>query len=77
MLVGFSSPASITTPPSFPSTRVRSDPDHARFHPSPRAEGTKLKPLRSYNSAVHSAAFVLPEFARQAVAPFVVPGTGF
>ena len=41
------------------------------------AEGTKLKPLRYYNSAVHSAAFVLPEFARAAVEPFVVPGTGF
>ena len=44
---------------------------------STRAEGTKLKPLRYYNSAVHGAAFVLPEFARAAVEPFVVPGTGF
>jgi|TARA_B100001142_G_scaffold293132_1_gene312472 spermidine synthase len=32
--------------------------------------------LRYYNAGVHAAAFVLPEFARAAVEPFVVKGTG-
>ena len=75
MLVGFSFPAldPISSPPTLAAltltTRVSSRLLAQR--------GTKLKRLRYYNSAVHSAAFVLPEFARQAVAPFVVPGTGF
>ena len=54
-----------------------SDRSPTRSQGSTRAEGTKLPPLRYYNSAVHGAAFVLPEFARAAVEPFVVPGTGF
>ena len=37
-------------------------------------EGSTLKPLKYYNSAIHSAAFVLPEFARQIVEPHLVPG---
>jgi len=40
------------------------------------AAGTKLPPLRYYNSDIHVASSVLPEFARAAVEPFVVKGTG-
>ena len=60
-----------------PLTRRPSDRSPTRSLGSTRAAGTKLKPLRYYNSAVHGAAFVLPEFARAAVEPFVVPGSGF
>ena len=37
-------------------------------------EGSSLKPMRYYNSQIHSAAFVLPEFARMALEPYLVPG---
>jgi spermidine synthase len=39
------------------------------------AENSPLPPLRYYNEEVHPAAFVLPEFARAALAPHLVPGT--
>ena len=59
------------------SPRLPPKKQYRAFVKKRSAEGSKLPPLRYYNSAVHAAAFVLPEFARQAVAPHVVPGTGF
>ena len=78
-----------TTIPTYPSGQIGfvmcSKPDEEGKtvdfskpnRPPPVApEGTKLKPLRYYNASVHAAAFALPEFARAAVEPHVVPGTG-
>jgi len=90
IFVGGSVQYGFTTIPTYPSGQIgfvmACKPDEngytAKFttpeRPPPIAPaGTKLKPLRYYNAAVHSAAFVLPEFARVAVEPFVVPGSGF
>ena len=42
-------------------------------YPTP-VEGSDLKPMRYYNAQVHAAAFVLPEFAREALEPHLVRG---
>jgi len=39
------------------------------------AAGSTLPPMRYYNEGIHKAAFVLPEFARAALAPHLVPGS--
>ncbi|GJP38191.1 hypothetical protein CLOM_g22646 [Closterium sp. NIES-68] len=45
-----------------PATRSRTSPERPHHLP-------KLPPLKYYNSQVHSAAFVLPQFAKEALEP--------
>ena len=76
-----------TTIPTYPSGQIgfmlcskpSSDGSTVNFtnpkrYPQP-ADGSALKPMRYYNEEVHKAAFTLPEFARAALAPHLVPGS--
>ena len=90
IFVGGSVQYGFTSIPTYPSGQIGfvmcSKPDEdgktvdfsKPSRPPPIApEGSALKPLRYYNEGIHGAAFCLPEFARAAVEPFVVRGTGF
>ena len=74
-----------TTIPTYPSGQIgfmlcaKADPSSAeKFdfsiprQPPPAGGAASLKPLRYYDSDVHRAAFVLPKFAREALADHLV-----
>lgn len=80
VFVGGTIQYAFTTIPTYPSGQIGFmvcskakegaeplDPREPR-RPPPGSAGNKMSPLRYYNSDVHRAAFVLPTFAREALA---------
>jgi|UniRef100_A0A7R9T2P0 spermidine synthase len=87
IFVGGSMAYGYTTIPTYPSGQIGfmmcskpaadgSTVDFTKAKRFPRpADESALKPMRYYNPQVHAAAFVLPEFARAALEPHLVPGS--